>query len=155
MLYFIVVLFIVGANLKNCSEKESNNSNLSITSLFKNEAYKMYWNNNMLIIEMPYPTIGVVGINKVSWGKVDVDDLLDDIYENVKSSNYPNCLVCARFISTDKDKYGNKIEEKSELHLLVSINPTEARKYQSGEYLNDNYHITKRILSEALCINYR
>lgn len=61
--------------------------------------------------------------------------------------------VCAIFTYKSKDRYGNDIVEKSNLHYLVSINTSEARKYTSGRYLNESYNITGRIVSEALGVN--
>lgn len=70
---FLLFLIMGGiSNLFDSSNKSSNKIGFSLTSIFSNKAYKTYWNKNMLVIKLPYPTKGIVGINEVSWGKVDV-----------------------------------------------------------------------------------
>jgi len=152
-LFIVIVIAAIVGNLKECSKDVTRSSDISISSWFSSKAYKMRWNGNMLVIEMPCPTYGIVGINEVGWGKVDVDDLLDDICDNAKKCDYSQCMVCAIFTYKSKDRYGNDIVEKSNLHYLVSINTSEARKYTSGRYLNESYNITGRIVSEALGVN--
>lgn len=146
-LVFFLVFCVIGT-IQKCIE-DFNKNGFSKISLFSNKAYKTSWNKNILIIEMPYPTKGLVGINEISWGKVDVDELVEDIYNEVKDADYQQCLVCAQFITNYKDKYGEEVQEKTTPHLLVLLNPKEVRKYKNGKYLNEYYHITNRILSEA------
>lgn len=146
----VIAIIIVVGNFQECSKDSSGSSDVAVLSLFKTKAYKMHWNENMLIIEMPCPTYGVVGINKVDWGKVDIDDLLDDICDNAKKCDYSQCVVCVVLIYKSKDRYGNDIVEKSDLYYLFSIDTSEARKYTSGKYLNGYYNITGRIVSAAL-----
>ena len=85
VLFIVIVIAAIVGNLKECSKDVTRSSDISISSWFSSKAYKMRWNGNMLIIEMPCPTYGIVGINEVGWGKVDVDDLLDDICDNAKN----------------------------------------------------------------------
>lgn len=146
-LVILFIIFLVLGNIITCTDNIKND--FSISSLFSKKAYKASWNKNMLVIEMPYPTKGVVGINAISWGEVDVDELVEDIYDEIKKSDYSQCLICVMFITKYKDQYGNDVEDKTNLHLIACLNPLEVRKYKNGKYLDEHYNITNRILREA------
>ena len=97
-LFIVIVIAAIVGNLKECSKDVTRSSDISISSWFSSKAYKMRWNRNMLIIEMPCPTYGIVGINEVGWGKVDVDDLLDDICDNAKKCDYSMYGLCYIYV---------------------------------------------------------
>lgn len=145
--WLIVTLVAIGLIYQCNGNKSGSDSNFSITSLFSNKPYKLNWDRNLLIVEMPYPTMGGVGINKIDWGKVDVDDLVEDIYDELKDSRSQQCILSVRFTSKGKDVYGNDTSDKSSLYYIWSGSPAKVSKFQSGQYFNEYYHITERILA--------
>lgn len=74
---------------------------------------------------------------------------MEDIYDEVKNSHYSQCLICVSFVTKYKNKYGDDVEEKTDLNLVALLNPVEVRKFKNGKYLDEYYNITGRILRAA------
>ena len=112
-----------------------------------NKPYSLSWQGNSLYITMPYPSIGIVGINELSWGEVEPTELVEDIFKALKSSNLTgNCPLYVCFSSKTTDKYGNPALEVDEPHFLMDIPMSEVPKYVSAEYFGDSYGITNKII---------
>lgn len=91
--------------------------------------YQISQDNNNLYITMPHPTIGIVGINEVSWRGVDLDELTNDIYTTLKKQHLSDIYsLYVKFETTSTDKYGN-VEKNYKEAFLFEVPVEEVRKY--------------------------
>lgn len=102
---------------------------------------------------MPHPTIGVVGINEVSWRGVDLDELTSDIYTTLKKQHLSDIYsLYVKFETTSTDKYGN--EEKSYKGVfLFEVPVEEVRKYKDYKYFGNSYDLTGKLREAAFTHN--
>jgi len=107
----------------------------------KSESYTIYWQDNNLCVVMPHPTMGLVELGKVNWNGVELEKVVDDIYnECVQTNKSGNIAVWVRFENQQTDKYGNETMAYED-HAIAIIPLSEARKYQSGKYLDNEYKL--------------
>lgn len=107
-----------------------------------NKGHDIYWDNDNLCVVMEHPTYGIVEINRPNWGKVNLNEVVEDIYDYIrKNESYETVKVWVRFESPLTDKYGNETMTYDD-YEIATIPVSEAIKYQSAEYLDRAYNIT-------------
>lgn len=120
-----------------------------VISCKEDKPYSISLNGNNLYITMPYPTIGIVGINKVDWNGVFLSDVVEDVYQQIKESAIKGeCHLYVRFENVTTDKYGSKNSTFDET-LLMNIPVKEVGKYQDSKYFNDYYKISEKVANVA------
>lgn len=130
----IIIISIIGLAISSCKE---------------DKPYSIYWQDNNLCVVMPHPTIGVIGINQEGWNGVDLADVVNDIFSEIKAnSKSDTTIVLLRFETVLTDKYGN--ESKSSEDFKIAIIPTiEAPKYKANKFFDLNYHLTDNMRKAA------
>ena len=122
-------------------------------SCHKEKPYSLSIQDNHLYITMPHPTIGIVGINEVSWRGVDLDELTNDIYTTLENQNLPNIYsVYVKFETSSTDKYGNKEKSYKEA-FLFEVSVEEVRKYKDSKYFGNSYDLTGKLHEAAFANN--
>lgn len=124
ILYLVILSLLLG--LGACEQKK---------------LYTVYWQDQNLCIVLQHPTLGVAGIGIEDWLGVELSDVAEDIYKEIKSSNKSdNIIVWVRFEDPITDKYGNETMNYNDF-IIAEIPVYEAKKYKSGEYLNREYKL--------------
>lgn len=112
--------------------------------------YNIYWQDNNLCVIMKRPTMGIIELGKIDWNGVELDDVVNDIYnECIHSERNGNAVIWIRFENTQTDKYGNETMTYDD-YTLNTIPLSEARKYKSATYLDLEYKLTDNIQKLAL-----
>lgn len=115
--------------------------------------YQISQDNNNLYITMPHPTIGIVGINEVSWRGVDLDELTNDIYTTLKKQHLSDIYsLYVKFETTSTDKYGN-VEKSYKEAFLFEVPVEEVRKYKDYKYFGNSYDLTGKLREAAFTNN--
>lgn len=113
------------------------------------KAYSIYWQENNLCVEMPHPTMGIVTPGLADWRGVDLDNVVEDIYnECLKTHKSGDIVVWVRFENPQTDKYGNETMAYDDFEI-ATIPLEEAKKYKSGKFLDAEYKLTKGIHKAA------
>ena len=103
---------------------------------------------------MEHPTYGIIDLNRPNWGNVKLEEVAEDIFNNLQKSKINDDVVLwVQFVNSQTDKYGY-ITNTYEDHEIGRIPMSEARKYKSWEYLDQNYKITHNIRKAAFDLNY-
>ena len=111
--------------------------------------YAIYFKDNNLCVVMEHPTYGIIELNRPNWGNVKLEEVAEDIFNNLQKSKINDDVVLwVQFVNSQTDKYGN-ITHTYEDHEIGRIPMSEARKYKSWEYLDQNYQITHNIRKAA------
>lgn len=111
--------------------------------------YNIYWQDNNLCVIMKRPTMGIVELGKIDWNGVEFDDVVNDIYnECIHSERNENAIIWVRFENPQTDRYGNETMNYDD-YELATIPLSEARKYKSGKFLNNEYALTDKIYKVA------
>ena len=114
---------------------------LGLSSCEEKKLYTVYWQDQSLCVVLQHPTLGVAGIGVEDWRGVELSDVAENIYKEIKSSNKSgNITVWVRFENPITDKYGNETMNYNDF-LIAEIPVSEAKKYKSGEYLNREYKL--------------
>lgn len=129
---------------------------LSISAIFiacnsfgKNELYSLSIDNNNLYITMPHPTIGIAGINEVSWRGVDLDMVAEDVYNTLKKKHLSDIYsLYVKFEITSTDKYGNE-EKNYKKVFLFKVPVEEVRKYKDSKYFGKSYNLSGKLYEAA------
>lgn len=112
--------------------------------------YNIYWQDNNLCVIMKRPTMGIVELGKIDWNGVELDDVVNDIYnECIHSERNGNAIIWIRFENPQTDKYGNETMSYDD-YKIATIPLSEARKYKSAKYLDLEYKLTDNIQKSAL-----
>lgn len=115
----------------------------------KDKAYTFYWQENSLFVEMPHPTMGIVTPGLADWRGVDLDNVVEDIYnECLKTLKSGDITVFVGFENPQTDKYGN-VTMAYEYFQIVTIPLEEAKKYKSGKFLDAEYQIKQTFYNAA------
>jgi len=94
---------------------------------------------------MPHPTMDNVEPGKPYWRGVRLDNVVKDIYTECLQCNKSGDIditVWVRFENPQTDKYGNETMAYNE-YKIATIPLSEARKYKSGKYLDNEYKLKK------------
>lgn len=111
--------------------------------------YTIYFQENNLCVVMEHPTYGIIELNRPNWGNVKLEEVAEDIFNNLQKSKInDDVILWVQFINSQTDKYGN-VTYTYEDHEIGRIPMSEARKYKSWEYLDQNYQITHNIRKAA------
>lgn len=114
-----------------------------------NKGHDIYWDNDNLCVVMEHPTYGIVEINRPNWGKVSLNEVVEDIYDYIRKNEYYETVeVWVRFESPLTDKYGNETMTYED-YEIATIPVYEAKKYKSWEFLNQSYNIITNIEKAA------
>lgn len=98
---------------------------------------------------MPHPTMGIVTPGQIDWRGVELSEVVEDIYNEFQRTNLSGDVsVWVRFEMPEHDKYGNENVSYDD-HFLTTIPISEAKKYQSGNYLDAEYSLKNRIIQSA------
>lgn len=109
--------------------------------------YSLSWQANSLYITIPGPSIGIEGLNQLSWGEVESTEVVEDIFESLKSSGLTdNCPLYVCFSSMTTDKYGNPTLKVEEPRFLMDIPMSEVPKYVNAGYFEKSFGITSKII---------
>lgn len=112
-------------------------------------SYQTYWQDNNLCVVMKRPTVGVIELGKTDWNGVELDDVVESIYnECIQTERSGNAIVWVRFENPQTDKYGNLTMTYDDFEI-ATIPLSEARKYKSGKFLNNEYALTDKIYKVA------
>ena len=119
----------------------------------KEKPYSLSIQDNRLYITMPHPTIGIVGVNEISWRGVDLDGLTNDIYTTLKKQHLSDIYsIYVKFETTSTDKYGN--EEKSYKEaFLFEVPVEELKKYKDSKYFGNSYDLIGKLREAAFTNN--
>lgn len=98
---------------------------------------------------MPHPTMGIVTSGLSDWRGVDLDNVVEDIYnECLKTHKSGDIVVWARFENPQTDKYGNETMAYDDFEI-ATIPLSEAHKYKSGKFLDAEYQIKQNFYNAA------
>lgn len=115
----------------------------------REKLYSISIENNNLYITMPYPTIGIAGINQVSWRGADLEKLSKDVFNTLKRKHLADIYsIYVRFDTTSTDKYGNEEESYHEV-FLFEVPIEEVRKYKDYKYFSRSYDINGKLYEAA------
>lgn len=90
---------------------------------------------------MQHPTMSIVTPGLSDWRGVDLEKVIDEIYEVCSSSQSSgDVVVFVGFENPQTDKYGN-VTMAYEHFEIATIPLSEARKYKSGKFLDAEYQI--------------
>lgn len=115
----------------------------------KEKPYSLSIQDNSLYITMPYPTIGIVGINEVSWRGVDLDEVMEDVFNILKKKHLTDTYsLYVKYVTTSTDKYGyeEKIYDES---FLLEVPIEEVQKYKDSKYFSKSYDIKGKLYETA------
>lgn len=133
---FIVISMLLTFLIVSCEQKSE-------------KGYDIYWDKDNLCVVMEHPTYGIIEINRPNWGKVRLNEVVEDIYDYIrKKESYETVKVWVRFESPLTDKYGNETMTYED-YEIATIPVSEAIKYQSWEFLNQSYNIIVNIEKAA------
>lgn len=115
----------------------------------EDNVYSLSLEGNNLYITMPHPTIGIVGINEVSWRGVDLDELTNDIYTLLKKQHLSDIYsLYVKFEMTSTDKYGNE-EKNYRKAFLFEVPVEEVKKYKDSKYFGNSYNLIGKLREAA------
>ncbi|MCD8211485.1 MAG: hypothetical protein LUC17_00450 [Oscillospiraceae bacterium] len=96
-------------------------------------------------MEMPWPSIGISGINQVDWG-FNLSDVIEKTYKTLKKADGKSSTVYlyARFNFNSTDKYGNRTGNSRD-YLIAEMSMSEVKKYQDWGYFDRGYSVRRTI----------
>lgn len=113
------------------------------------KAYSLHLSDHSLSVIMPHPTMGIVTPGLADWRGVDLDNVVEDIYnECLKTLKSGAITVFVGFENPQTDKYGN-VTMAYEYFQIVTIPLEEAKKYKSGKFLDAEYQIKQTFYNAA------
>jgi len=101
--------------------------------------YSVTTNGQVINIEIPSRTVGISGINEVSYGNISLNEVAEAVYNEFhgisgffKSGNYDVYL---------KTKYKNKYGETeySDKGKICTLNTDEMKRYESSYYFSREF----------------
>ena len=109
------------------------------------KSYSITMEGNNLYITMPYPRIGVSGINKRDWKDFTLNDVIQDTFKKLKNSTKSgNISVWVKLEKPKKDKYGNE-EMTYNSQFIAEIPVNEVNKYKDYKYFDKSFRISDNI----------
>ncbi|MCH5240801.1 MAG: hypothetical protein J1F67_00030 [Muribaculaceae bacterium] len=120
---------------------------IAIISCNKKKSYSITIEGNNLYITMPYPRVGVSGINKRDWKDFTLNELIEDTFQELKDcskSGINTVWVCVKLEKPKKDKYGNE-EMTYNSQFIAEIPINEVNKYKDYKYFDRSFRISDNI----------
>ena len=116
-------------------------SSCTSTQPQEEKPYSIHWRDNSILVVMQHPTMSIVTPGLSDWRGVDLEKVIDEIYEVCSSSQSSgDVVVFVGFENPQTDKYGN-VTMAYEHFEIATIPLSEARKYKSGKFLDAEYQI--------------
>ncbi len=104
-----------------------------------NNDYNIQISDGVINIQMPHPSIGIVGINQVHWD-VEPEVVEEKVFNRLKLRSYNgNYDVFVTFSYTDS--YGNK--QLKDRRYVCSLNGREVKQYKSYGYFRGSIPFEK------------
>lgn len=111
----------------------------------KTSLYTIELDKDLMIVTIPQFTVGIVGFNEVDWGKLNIVEVVDDMYNTLKANSpNSNVQIYISLYSHNEDRYGNKYRSYR-LYDLMSVNTSEVKKYKNGYFFERDYNIISQI----------
>ena len=113
---------------------------LFFASCSGNKNYKVEVRGSGVYVTMHCPSIGVVGINKVSYDGFTYEEVEKEIFDEIRSESFDGdytVWVTMQF----KDEYGNYSDGPAV--PVTTLNGAEVKKYASYSYFNGKSDIYK------------
>lgn len=127
ILFFPLLLMIL---FIQCKEKKS---------------YSVTFEGDNLYITMPYPRVGISGINKRDWKDFTLNDVIEGTFNKLKDSTKSGIItIWVRLENPKTDKYGNE-EMRYDSQVIAKVPVSEVKKYKNYKYFDDSYRITDSI----------
>lgn len=91
--------------------------------------------NDIVATNVPYPSVGIAGIGRVSWGNFSFDEFDEFIFKQAKKSSADELYIVIQHVG--EDKYGQKKLGKEITIGKVDVN--ESKKYADFYHWNLRY----------------
>lgn len=91
--------------------------------------------NEIVATDVPYPSVGIAGIGRVSWGNFSFDEFDEFVFKQAKKSSADELYIVIQHIS--EDKYGHQKAGKEITIGKVDVN--ESKKYADFYHWNLRY----------------
>lgn len=120
-----LLMFILTMNFTACNQNNDN--------------YNVEFNNGIIHVTMKCPTIGIIGINKVSFDGFTEEDIEKEIFEGIRNRDYSGnyeVYVTLKF----KDEYGNYYDSDEKVHVCT-LNSEDVKKYSNYNYFKGNANL--------------
>lgn len=89
-------------------------------------------------INMHCPSIGIIGVNQVSYDGFTYEEVEREVFDKIRSSSYNNNYFV--FVTLQyKDSYGNYYDGESK--LVTTLNGADVKRYASYSYFRGKTHI--------------
>ena len=101
--------------------------------------YNVEIQDGSIHVTMHSPSMGIVGINQVSFDGFTYEEVEQEVFDKIRSRNYNGpytVSVTLQFI----DSYGNYYNGESV--VVTTLKATEVKKYASYYYFRDQTHIS-------------
>lgn len=124
-LLFLLMFFLI--TLSSCSQFNKN--------------YKVKFEGETIHVTMKSPSIGVVGINRVSFDGFTEEDIEKEIFDEIRYRNYSgdyNVYVTLQF----KDEYGNYYDSNEKVHVST-LNGEDIKRYSNYNYFKGKVNLGK------------
>lgn len=107
----------------------------------KDKGYSVYVDNGIVDITMKAPSIGITGINKVSFDGFTIDDIEEEVFKKIRKSNYNGDYVVYVTMKY-KDSYGNYYTSPEKVNTCL-LNGKDVKKYADFRYFRGKLQIYK------------
>ena len=122
-IYFILLAIYGSIVLCSCEKKN----------------YKVEIQDGSIHVTMHSPSMGIVGINQVSYDGFTYEEVEQEVFDKIRNSSYDGSYtvsVTLQFI----DSYGNYYD--GERIIVSNLDAKEVKKYASYYYFRDHTHIS-------------
>lgn len=117
---------------------------LTICSLFilsscEKKNYNVEIQDGFIYVTMHCPTMGIVGINQVSYDGFTYEEVEQEVFDKIRNRNYSGSYtvsVTLQFL----DSYGNYYD--GDRRVVSTLSATEVKKYTSYYYFSGQTHIS-------------
>ena len=114
-------------------------SSILLIACSKEKNYKVSFQSTTIYVTMKCPSIGIAGINKISYDGFELEDIEKEIFEEIRDRDYSgnyDVYVTLQF----KDKYGN-YNDSHECVKVCTLNGGEVKKFASFFYFEMEHMI--------------
>lgn len=122
-----IIAVIVSVNFAACNGFKKN--------------YKVTFKDGSIYITMKSPSIGISGINEVSFDGFTPEEIEEDVFDGIRKKDYSgnyDVYVTLQF----KDSHGNYYDSKEKVKVST-LNGDDVKKYASFGYFKGKVHIDK------------
>ena len=111
------------------------------------KSYSITIEGNNLYITMPYPRVGVSGINQKGWSDFKLEDIIEETFIMLRKNAKSGIVnVWIKLEDPQKDKYGNQTM-KYDNRIIAKVPISEVKKFKDYKYFDKEYHISRNIES--------